>query len=179
MVQRGNNRHKCHLECLLPREDPGSHHSLAMIQTILMRSHLQDTNRRAMPIPILLQAEPNMICKEENQGLKYTLMGRHKPEGFPTVVSLDLTRMPKRITMQPKDSKCLVQVEDRFMHSHLKDSKCLVQAEDRLTHSRLEWNSLRIHSHHLGNLTEREIHTAQEKTRAVVDVIGSDLLFVT
>jgi hypothetical protein len=53
----------------------------AMIQTILMRSHLQDTNRRAMPIPILLQAEPNMICKEENQGLKYTLMGRHKPEG--------------------------------------------------------------------------------------------------
>jgi hypothetical protein len=25
----------------------------------------------------------------------------------------------------------------------------------------------------------REIHTAQEKTRAVVDVIGSDLLFVT
>ena len=161
MVQRGNNRHKCHLECLLPREDPGSHHSLAMIQTILMRSHLQDTNRRAMPIPILLQAEPNMICKEENQGLKYTLMGRHKPEGFPTVVSLDLTRMPKHITMQPKDSKCLV------------------QAEDRLTHSRLEWNSLRIHSHHLGNLTEREIHTAQEKTRAVVDVIGSDLLFVT
>lgn len=132
-----------------------------MIRAIPMDRLPEATNRLALPMLTLLPLGLSMNCRGGIQDPKHLTMDSHNLVGSKTVVSPELTLIPKRTTIPLKDRQCLRQVEDNRTHNHP------------------GWNSLLTHSHQPVKPMEPENHTAQGMMAAVVDVTGSDWIIIT